>query len=703
MRTRSALRCTPILGVSQECLSITTARAPGKKIKSGTSAAQAKQGWAAKLCHLMARQPKILASERVSLVFFFFASRVFKLSVDRPQRLKRRNMVSTLLLASFALFGGTVLTYLFDDNASFPARICTGVVIGSTLVAFSGLILASFLPFNQTLPLYVALVCISPAILLVHSEFRAGVVRNITENVRGVRRAIEHRSAATFSYFLFYAITFLFLCLAFSRVSFVRADGLYTGFSNNVGDLPFHLSVITSFSHSQNFPPDDPTFTGSRFTYPFLADLIASIFTRAGSSLVQAQFLENLLLGLAVVGLLHRWTLEMTGDRLAGLIAPVLVFFSGGLGWLLFFKDTMKSPQGVWAALLHPSHDYTIMTGTRWRWGNALTTLLVPQRSMLFGLSVAVVIFTQWWLVVKGNYGAELDSTTAERTRSGIDRRMIAAGVCAGLLPLIHTHTWMVITVMAACLTLLFRNWRAWAIFFAVALLFSAPQLLWMLHGSSVKVTAFWAWHFGWDRGDENAVWFWLRNTGLFIPALVAVVLWRGKPYLVSAPLLRFYTPFLLCFLVPNAITLAPWIWDNIKVLFYWYLASAPLVALLLARFFQSTLRWRIAGSVLLLSLTFAGSLDIWRIVSGRTEFRLFDRQGMAFAAQVLQETEPRSLVLHGPVFDTPLFLTGRRSLLAYPGWAWTRGLDFPARDEAIRRSGLCGGWSHGTGLYAGK
>ena len=594
-------------------------------------------------------------------------------------------MVSTLLLAAFAVFGGTVLTYLFDDNASFPARICPGIVIGFTLVAFSGLLLASFLPFNRILSVYVALVCISPAILLARSKFRNAVMRSISESMHGTRRAFGHRPSTALFYLLFYAITFSFLCLAFSRASFVRADGLYTGFSNNVGDLPFHLSIITSFAHSQNFPPDDPTFTGSRFTYPFLADLIAAIFTRAGASPSHAQFLENLVLGLALVGLLHRWTLEMTGDRLAGLIAPVLVFFSGGLGWLLFFKDALEGRQGVWAALLHPSHDYTIMAGTGWRWGNALTTLLVPQRSILFGLSLAVVIFTQWWLVAKNNSGAELDSTPSERRFSGIHRRMIAAGVCAGLLPLIHTHTWMVVMVMAACLTLLFRNWRAWAIFFAVALLFSAPQLLWMLHGSSVRLTAFWAWHFGWDRGEENAVWFWLKNTGLFIPALVAAVLWPGKPYLVPARLLRFYIPFLLCFLVPNAITLAPWIWDNIKVLFYWYLASAPLVALLLARFFQSGLRWRIAGSVVLVSLTLAGSLDIWRILSGTTEFRLFDRLGMAFATQVLQNTEPRSLVLHGPVVDTPLFLTGRRSLLAYPGWAWPRGLDFVGREANIR------------------
>src|SRR5688572_31613449 len=29
---------------------------------------------------------------------------------------------------------------------------------------------------------------------------------------------------------------------------------------------------------------------------------------------------------------------------------------------------------------------------------------------------------------------------------------------------------------------------------------------------------------------------------------------------------------------------LSPWIWDNIKFLFYWYVASVPIVALVLAR-----------------------------------------------------------------------------------------------------------------------
>ena len=42
-------------------------------------------------------------------------------------------------------------------------------------------------------------------------------------------------------------------------------------------------------------------------------------------------------------------------------------------------------------------HDYTIMPETAYRWGNALTTLLVPQRGILLGFPLALLVFIQWW------------------------------------------------------------------------------------------------------------------------------------------------------------------------------------------------------------------------------------------------------------------------------------------------------------------
>jgi hypothetical protein len=78
----------------------------------------------------------------------------------------------------------------------------------------------------------------------------------------------------------------------------------------------------------------------------------------------------------------------------------------------------------------------------------------------------------------------------------------------------------------------------------------------------------------------------------------------KTEGYLVPKRLLLFYLPFTLCFIIPNFLKMAPWIWDNIKVLYYWWLASAPLVALLLARLWRRADSTRHCGGPLCLRHT---------------------------------------------------------------------------------------------------
>jgi len=72
--------------------------------------------------------------------------------------------------------------------------------------------------------------------------------------------------------------------------------------------------------------------------------------------------------------------------------------------------------------------------------------------------------------------------------------------------------------------------------------------------------------------------------------------------------------------------------------------------------------------------------------VSRLSESGDFDRSEMKFAAQILERTAPQALVLHAPTFNTPVFLTGRRSLLGYPGWIWSRGLEAGQREADIKQ-----------------
>jgi len=172
----------------------------------------------------------------------------------------------------------------------------------------------------------------------------------------------------------------------------------------------------------------------------------------------------------------------------------------------------------------------------------------------------------------------------------------------------------------------------------------------------------------------------------LFIPLILVAILARGKDYIINKRVLLFYLPFTLCFVVPNFLKMAPWIWDNIKVLFYWWVASAPLVALLLSRLWKDGPIRRSMAVALFICLTLAGGLDVAAIALRSVKYEVFDSAGVRFAELVKSTTPPRALIVHAPVHNEPVFLTGRKSLMGYPGHIWTHGLDFVKRESDIKR-----------------
>ncbi len=627
------------------------------------------------------------------------------------------------MLVLLAIASGTLVSYFYDEGTAFAARLCAGACIGITALGLGGFVFASFLGLTSLAILLALLLIVSLSLLALRNpNRRAAIQQDLRAIYRAFRQAYVNPSRLPLGYIIFYTVVAVVLWRAFQRAMIDLPEGIFTGVLNNFGDLPFHLSVITGFAFGNNFPPEDPTYAGVRFTYPFLTDFVSAIFVRCGADLRQSMFLENFVVAIAFVGLLHRWALEMLRDKLAAVITPVLVLLSGGFGWILLWKQvTQKNVDGLIGIVQNLPPSFTVIPGTTWRWGNAISTLLIPQRGFLLGLPVAIIVFTQWWLSDektgeegKGEQGkrrkgkgkkqkernvAEVNQAQpAPYERASVFplpfspfppsvRRMIAAGVVAGLLPLVHAHSFAVVMAVGACLALLQQRWREWLTFFVVASLIALPQMWWSTHNSAVDAGKFFAWEIGWDHGKDNPVWFWLKNTGLFIPLTVAAILWRSKKeVLVSRRLLIFFLPFTLCFIIPNVLKMAPWIWDNIKVLFYWWLASAPLVALLLARLWrQGGLKRAIALS-LFVCVTLAGALDVAAIVLRSSKYEVFSADGIKFAELIKRETAPRAMVVHAPVHNHPVFLTGRRSLMGYPGHVWTHGLEFAPRESEIRR-----------------
>ncbi|HEV2962348.1 MAG TPA: hypothetical protein VG649_11025 [Candidatus Angelobacter sp.] len=595
-------------------------------------------------------------------------------------------MFAACTLLVVATLGGVALTFVYARHEHFATRICMGACTGLALMATIGFVLASFLGLGLSrTTIIVASGCLAlPLFLLLKSNYRTSMLAEARTAAQAFLTAVNHPRWTTTGYFIFYLFMAVLLGLVFGRAVFEKPDGIYTGLANNLGDLPMHIQVISSFTEGHNFPVQDPTYAGVRFTYPLLSDVLSAMLVKAGATIGQAMWLQGVTLALAMVGLMQSWTLALTRSRVAGFIAPLLLVFSGGLGWWQIFQDVRNSESGLLPLLAHLPHDYTVMSLSIFRWGNSVTSLFVPQRSFLLGLPLTILIFYLWWSCLSA---ASSESQTQPASRFDCRWAMIAAGFFAGLLPLIHAHSFIVVFGAASCLAILFRPWwREWLLFFVIAIVVALPEIFWLSQSTGINAQKYLGWQWGWDRAGYNALWFWFVNTGFFIPILAAAIFWRRSGYQLPRRLLTFYLPFLLFFIVPNVMKLAPWIWDNIKVLFYWYVASIPLVAFFLAYWFsrRSKLRWMAMG--LLAVLILSGALDILRIITNTVEMREFTRDGMATAKLIAQVAPPQAVVLHAPAFDSPVFLTGRRSLLGFTGWIWSRGLDASQRENDIRR-----------------
>ncbi len=654
-------------------------------------------------------------------------------------------MPVAFLLALAAIAGGTMFTYLYDARAPLLARLCAGVCTGFASLALVGFVIASFVGLNAGSLLVAGAFVALPLLRLLRESERARVIRDARAMVRDVRDALTFRKGT--EVLLFFVATMVLCWWVFAQAMFETPEGVFTGLDNNLGDLPFHIGIITGFVEGENFPPEHPEFAGARLTYPFLADFLTAIFMRAGASLEAAMFWQNFLLALSFVGLLFRWSFVLTRNRTAALITPIIVLFNGGLGFWRFFTEAASSGRGVLESLGNLTSYYT-MAGEAYKWGNAVVMLLVPQRGLLLGFPIALIVWTVWWERTAGVFEnenekeideeridgqaravgkrkarrARKDDGGAARLKGKKDRAeisagdveepsasqalmpMLIAGAIAGLLPLVHAHSFVVLMLMGACLAVLFclrwpwtevdgeaksfflPRWKEWAAFFAGAMVVAVPQMLWATYKSDVQAASFFGWQVGWDRGTQSIIVFWLKNTGLFIPLLVAAMAWRGRAPVVSRRLLLFWIPFALCFIVPNLFRLSPWIWDNIKILFYWWIASAPLVALLLARLWKLGVAARASALALLVAVTLAGALDVWRVASGAMRQNIFTQDGVRFAELVKRETAPRSLILHAPTYNHPVYLTGRRSLMGYAGHLGSHGLEFAGRERDVVR-----------------
>ena len=448
--------------------------------------------------------------------------------------------------------------------------------------------------------------------------------------------------------------------------------GLFVGYVNIWGDWAAHLSFTGSFAYGHNFPPEYPIDPGHHLGYPFMIDFLAANLVPLGSRLTSTLVMTSGLLGLAFPAVMYLAAQRFTGGRAAAVMAVFVFLLSGGLGFFYLLGDIQHSGLGV---LLHLPREYTLNHDLNYQWLNPVLAYLVPQRSTLFGFSLALILLVVLWLAVRGGAGWA---------------PFLFAGVMAGLMPVFHVHAYGTVVALSFFWALL--TWRRqWLGFFIPAAVIGGPILLWMwppantsscgdtpsLLGSCFELG--WMSYLDWQKHSAvqafpDFVWFWIRNTSVFIPLLVFAHLVRSW---IPTGFVTWFSPMWLWFIVPNVIVLQPWDWDNTKFFIFWALLGSIVVGGVLARMFRRGPGAVIVASTLLVLLALSGALDLARASDySISAVQFTDTRGLQVAEWARTHTSPSALFVVADAHNSPIpTLAGRRILIGYAGWLWTYGL----------------------------
>ena len=621
-------------------------------------------------------------------------------------------MLVSVILIIVLTFGGLAITYLIDREETLLWRLAVANVAGSCIFGLVAFVAACLGGLTTSVVIGSLVVTMLPALLFLRSDAREHLRRDLQRAGSRLRDANTSRLIG----FCYYAFFFVLFWAFFGKAMWEAKDGIYTGGSQNLGDLPFHLGAIFSFTDGANFSPQNPSWAGATFSYPFIADLVTACFARLGANVADAIVWQDISWAMSLLVILERFTAKLTGSKVAGRIAPALLFFSGGLGFLWFLKD--------WSAgdvtLSHLTRDYTISDA--FRWGNSMVVLFITQRSLLLGMPLTVAVLSGIWKIF-----ATEDTEDNEKNKKAPLRPFspspllsppLLLGLLAGMLPLVHLHSLAALFVVTGfCLAMRPARWKDWLVFGAGVAIIAIPELLWAMSGSATETKSFFGFNWGWDKGNDDwFLWFWIKNTGLVIPAILAGLwlLWskvqgpRSKDggekesekhpeshkakrspikdqKSTSRAFLEFYTPFAFLFIVCNLAKFAPWEWDNIKLLIYWFVGSLPLIAYFLAWLWERKGMFTLASAVCLIVLIFAGALDVWRTASGQINTRVFDTDAIKIANEIKTKTDPHAIFLNNPTFITPVILSGRLSLMRYPGHLMSYGIDYAGREKDLK------------------
>ena len=562
-------------------------------------------------------------------------------------------LLTILFLCGSALMGVGVVHRCLPDLLNRLEKVVWGVVFGWSLSTLAVYLIARWqLKLSIAILIGVTIFSFAVAFALLATSLRGLSKKNFAWQ--------SHLSAVVLLLLLFTPIYWLLFSTHFFAP---QVDGLYSGGSASA-DLSFHAALTTSFLYANNFPPRYTPSVGKPLFYPFLPDFQTAILMRTGITMRGALMITSLILALATAIIFFYFALRITTKPSTGIIAAVLFLLNGGLGFIDLIRDWRGSGKSFSEFFSTLTVNYANYSDHALHWPNIITDGFIPQRTLLFGMPLGLMVLSL--------FASEWKKEKNEEASWGI---YLLAGVMTGLLPLFHVHTFIVLGLVSGILFLL-KPHRRWALYWTVAILMAMPTLWSLLTQANVSFVRLQP---GW-MGHDSAFfpWYLLRNLG--IPLLLAVPAW----FLLERHWRMFYLAFVFVLVFALTVVVSPNLFDNGKLIYYWHAMNSVIVANLLITIWI-VYRQKLVASVLMLMCVGTG---LTALQSERLQYSLlFSNEEIAAASFTITQTQPKSLFLTAPVTNQPvLSLAGRQILRGPTAWLWSHGYEFRDREADIRR-----------------
>jgi len=547
---------------------------------------------------------------------------------------------------------GFGLTWWMADLLRFEERLAIGVVVGTVAVGITALV--TFLVIGMgPVTLAVGLGVPAAAALTGVWRDRARLLFEVSWAGERIRlpwrdsRSLRPLAALTLAGAVVSTRT---LALAYQATP----TGLSAGSLATWADGAAHAAYAGSFAFGDNRVLDLPIAAGHGFTYHFLADFVAALFTVVGASVPQGLSASAWMLAVAWPVLVWSFVYRIAARRLAAGLTVVLFTLSGGLGFRYFIDDVARDGWGIVSNL---PRTYARMPEQHLWVDNTISVSLFAQRSTQLGLVVGLVA------------GIVLLASRPAGRRRGF----LAAGVLIGALGIGHAH--MLATAIALGGLAWVADRRAiWWWFLTPALVIGGPLTLAISPDTNSM-----RWLVGWmaPAADQSWLWFWLRNVGLLLPVFAAVSIGAVAGYRpVPARIARLTLPLWLWFLVPNLVAFHPWEGNNEKFFLFWRFAASLAIAALVAQWWPRV-RWSRPLSVAVVgTLVAAGSLDAVRAMQRGPAIPWATHDDLAVATWMRDHTPADAVIVYGMTNTSAAFsLGGRRAVSGYEGWTYDLGI----------------------------